>query len=66
MVNFGVIAIWGHKKRQSDEKCMKELCELQKDIAELLDFGFIKTIEGLKVHIRDRWTNKWQSRLLNT
>lgn len=54
------------RNRQADEKCMKELCELQKDITKLLDFGFIKTIEGLKVHLRDRWTNKWQSRLLNT
>lgn len=53
------------RNKQADEGCMRELCELQKDIAKLVDFGFIKTIESLKVHLRERWSNKWQSGLLN-
>lgn len=53
------------RNRQADEKCMKELCELQKDITKLVDFGFIKTIEGLKVHLRERWCSKWQSGLFD-
>lgn len=53
------------RNKQADEGCMRELCELQKDIAKLVDFGFIKTIESLKVHLRERWSNKWQSGLLD-
>ena len=52
------------RNKVADENLLKELFELEKEIAKLIHFGFIKSFEGLKNHLRQRWCEKWQPKVL--
>lgn len=52
------------RNNRAEENLLKELFDLEKDIAKLVHFGFIKSFEDLKTHLRRRWTEKWQPKIL--
>lgn len=52
------------RNKQADEMSLKDLCELQKDIAKFINFGFINTFDQLRNFLRKRWSEKWQPGLL--
>lgn len=47
------------RNKQADELLLKDLCELQKDIAKLINFGFINSYDQLRNFLRKRWQDKW-------
>ena len=52
------------RNKKADESKLKELFDLEKDIAKLINFGFITSFEQLKSHLRERWAEKWQPKVL--
>lgn len=48
------------RNKQADELLLKDLCELQKDIAKLINFGFISSYDQLRNFLRKMWVGKWQ------
>lgn len=46
-------------RNKADEPKIREYCELEKDISKLINFGFIKSLEELKSHLRKIWASKW-------
>jgi KilA-N domain. len=56
----------GIRNTHADERRLKELFELERDVAKLIHFGFIKNFEELKIHLRKRWSEKWQPKCLMT
>lgn len=52
------------RNKQADELLLKELCELQKDITKLINFGFINSIDQIKNFLRKQWQNKWNPNAL--
>lgn len=53
------------RNKKADEEKLKEMFELEKDVAKLIEFGFIKSFTQLKNHLRNRWSNKWQPPVLS-
>ena len=52
------------RNKQADETKMKELFELEKDVAKSINRGLIKTYESLMGYLRDVWKEKWQPKCL--
>lgn len=52
------------RNKYADELLMKNLCELQIDIAKLINFGFINSYDQLRNFLRKRWIEKWQPNIL--
>lgn len=52
------------RNKQADETKMKELFELEKDVAKSINRGLIKTYESLMGYLRDVWREKWQPKCL--
>ena len=52
------------RNKRADESKIKELCELEKDIAKLIRFGFVKSFDALKTYLRNRWRDRRQSEVL--
>ena len=52
------------RNKQADELKLRELFEIEKDISKLIHFGFITSFEQLKLHLRERWAEKWQPKVL--
>lgn len=52
------------RNKQADESKMKELFELEKDVAKSINRGLIKTYESLMGYLRDVWREKWQPKCL--
>lgn len=52
------------RNKYADELLMKNLCELQIDIAKLINFGFINSYDQLRNFLRKRWLEKWQPNIL--
>lgn len=52
------------RNKQADEAKMKELFELEKDVAKSINRGLIKTYESLMGYLRDVWKEKWQPKCL--
>lgn len=52
------------RNTHAEEEKIRELLELEKDIAKMIHFGFIKSFEELKSHLRLRWCEKWQPKIL--
>lgn len=48
------------RNKQADELQLKDLCELQKDITKLINFGFINTYDQLRNFLSKRWIEKWR------
>lgn len=48
------------RNKQADELSLKDLCELQKDITKLINFGFINTYDQLRNFLSKRWIEKWK------
>ena len=54
----------GIRNKQAEEAKVKELYELERDIAKLINNGYISSFEQLKSHLRKEWRNKWQPKVL--
>ncbi len=52
------------RNKKADESKIRELYEIEKDIAKLIHFGFINNFEQLKSYLRKRWVEKWQPKEL--
>lgn len=52
-------------RNSADELKLKELWELERDVAKLIDFGFVCSIEQLKIHLRKQWSVRWQPKCLS-
>lgn len=52
------------RNKQADESLLREMSDLERGISQLIRFGFIKTYEGLKDYLRERWREKWQPKVL--
>lgn len=52
------------RNKYADELLLKNLCELQIDIAKLINFGFINSYDQLRNFLRKRWLEKWQPNIL--
>lgn len=53
------------RNKQAEETKMRELFEIEKDVAKSINRGLIKTYEGLIGYLRDVWREKWQPNILN-
>lgn len=51
------------RNKHADELSMRDMCELQKDIAKLISFGFINSYEQLRNFLQKRWIEKWNNNL---
>lgn len=54
------------RNKQADEIRLKELCELQKDIAKLINFGFINSFDQVRNFLRKLWSSKWQKMIMQS
>lgn len=64
-INF--IAFGFHEKEirnKGDENSMRELVKVEKDIAMLINDGFIKSFDALMIYLRKRWADKYQPKIL--
>lgn len=52
------------RNKIADEDNLKEMYELEKDIAKLIRYGYIKNFSDLINHLRNRWCEKWQPKIL--
>jgi hypothetical protein len=52
------------RNKRADESKIRELFELERDITKLINFGFITSFNQLKDHLRRRWSDKWQPKIL--
>jgi hypothetical protein len=52
-------------RNKADEPKMMELLELEKDLAKFINLGFISSYDELKAHLRERWREKWQPKVLS-
>lgn len=52
------------RNKLADELSLKDLCELQRDVAKLINFGFISSYSQLRNFLRNMWCNKWHQRVL--
>ncbi len=52
------------RNKQAEESKMRELFELEKDVAKSINRGLIKTYDNLIIYLRDVWRDKWQPRIL--
>lgn len=52
------------RNKQADEIKMRELFELEKDVAKSINRGLIKTYDNLIIYLRDVWREKWQPKIL--
>ena len=57
--------ISGMRNKQAEEAKVKELYELERDIAKLINNGYVTSFEQLKSHLRKEWRNKWQPKVLD-
>lgn len=52
------------RNKQADELLLKDMTELQKDIAKFINFGFINSYEQLRNFLQKRWIDKWNNNLI--
>lgn len=52
------------RNKQAEETKMRELFELEKDVAKSINRGLIKTYDNLIIYLRDVWREKWQPKIL--
>ena len=65
MLNYVVFNSHESRMRnKADESKMRELYELESDIVKLIGFGFIKNFAGIKSYLRQRWSERWQPKVL--
>lgn len=50
----------GMRNKQANESKLKELFELERDIAKLINFGFIKSKEQIISHLKIRYKDKYK------
>lgn len=48
------------RNKEAEEKTMRSLDELQKDITKLIDDGFISNYESLMAYLRNKWKKAYQ------
>ena len=52
------------RNKQADESKVRELAELEKDVAKLIGGGFIKHFDHLISYLRERWAEKYTPKAL--
>jgi len=52
------------RNTNADENKLRELYELEKEIAKLITFDFITTYNELKIYLRKLWFSKWSPKVL--
>lgn len=52
-------------RNTASEIQIKELSDLEKDICKFIDFGFIKSLDQLIIHLRGIWANNWKPKELS-
>lgn len=51
------------RNKVGDEKSQKELFELEKIVATLVNDGFLKTIDDIKNYLRKKWCERWEPKM---
>lgn len=51
------------RNKVGDEKTQRELFELEKIVATLLNDGFLKSIDDIKKYLRKKWSEKWEPKM---
>lgn len=54
----------GIRNSKAEEKKARELCELEKDVAKLINKGFIKNYNALLNYLRDEWKERHTPKML--
>lgn len=54
----------GIRNTQAEEEKARELCELERDVAKLINKGFIKSYDSLMSYLRDEWKVKHTPKVL--
>lgn len=54
----------GMRNKKGDENLARDLCEQEKDIAKLINDGFITSYEQLMNYLRKQWAKRWQPKVL--
>jgi len=54
------------RNKQAEESKVRELYELEKDVAKLINGNFIKTFDHLISYLRKRWSEKYIPTVLNS
>ena len=52
------------RNKQAEESKVRELSELEKDVAKLIDGNFIKSFDHLISYLRKRWSDKYVPKVL--
>lgn len=66
-VNF---CIWnehetGLRNKKAEEGKLREVAELERDIAKMINMGFVKNYDQLINYLRRIWDSKWSPKILN-
>lgn len=54
----------GMRDKQGDENLARDLYEQERDIAKLINLGFVKSYDSLMDDLRKQWAKKWQPKVL--
>jgi hypothetical protein len=65
-INYIVYGIHqtGIRNSKAEEKKARELCELEKDVAKLINKGFIKNYDSLLNYLREEWRERHTPKML--
>lgn len=53
------------RNRKGEENLMRELADLEKDVAKFIDNGFIRSYDQIMDYLRREWSKKWQPKVLS-